>query len=123
MLTEIQLPVQRSGPLTLAEDIESFVRDATPVPSGTAHMHSTRPQACSHPLVQRLGHVPIIAEDLGVITSDVNELRKAIGAPGMVVLQFAWGSGAQNTHIPHNHYENSICYPGKFQRASKFLQE
>lgn len=63
-------------------------------------------------LEKRLGHVPIIAEDLGVITSDVNELRKAIGAPGMVVLQFAWGSGAQNTHIPHNHYENSICYPG-----------
>ena len=55
----------------------------------------------------------IIAEDLGVITTDVNDLRKAIGAPGMVVLQFAWGSGATNTHIPHNHYENSVCYPGK----------
>lgn len=54
----------------------------------------------------------IIAEDLGVITTDVNDLRKDIGAPGMVVLQFAWGSGATNTHIPHNHYENSVCYPG-----------
>jgi 4-alpha-glucanotransferase len=63
-------------------------------------------------LEQKLGHVPIIAEDLGVITSDVNDLRKAIGAPGMVVLQFAWGSGARNTHLPHNHYENSVCYPG-----------
>ena len=30
----------------------------------------------------------------------------------MVVLQFAWGSGATNTHLPHNHYENSVCYPG-----------
>ena len=65
-----------------------------------------------HCVLQQLGHVPIIAEDLGVITTDVNELRKAIGAPGMVVLQFAWGSGATNTHIPHNHYENSVCYPG-----------
>ena len=63
--------------------------------------------------LQQLGDVPIIAEDLGVITTDVNELRKAIGAPGMVVLQFAWGSGATNTHIPHNHYENSVCYPGE----------
>ena len=63
-------------------------------------------------MLQQLGYVAIIAEDLGVITTDVNELRKAIGAPGMVVLQFAWGSGATNTHIPHNHYENSVCYPG-----------
>jgi 4-alpha-glucanotransferase len=59
-----------------------------------------------------LGDVPIIAEDLGVITEDVNDLRKSIGAPGMVVLQFAWGSDARNTHLPHNHYENSVCYPG-----------
>ena len=56
--------------------------------------------------------MPIIAEDLGVITADVHELRKSIGAPGMVVLQFAWGSGSTNTHLPHNHYENSVCYPG-----------
>ena len=38
-----------------------------------------------------LGDAPIVAEDLGVITKDVVELREAIGAPGMVVLQFAWG--------------------------------
>ena len=110
MLTGVQLPVQMSGPLTLQR---TLTWDATPTPSSTAQSHCTRPPACVHLLLQRLGHVPIIAEDLGVITSDVNELRKAIGAPGMVVLQFAWGSGAQNTHIPHNHYENSVCYPGK----------
>jgi 4-alpha-glucanotransferase len=50
--------------------------------------------------------VPILAEDLGVITTDVNELRELIGAPGMVVLQFAWGSDAANCHLPHNHYPN-----------------
>ena len=61
---------------------------------------------------QALGRVPIIAEDLGVITPDVVALREAIGAPGMVVLQFAWGSDAGNCHLPHNHYENSVCYPG-----------
>lgn len=38
--------------------------------------------------------------------------REAIGAPGMVVLQFAWGGGATNTHLPHNIYQNSFVYPG-----------
>ena len=110
MLTGVQLPVPTPGPLTLAEDFDVYCN-----PNSIQHcpnaLHLT--SSISHLPVQRLGHVPIIAEDLGVITSDVNELRQAIGAPGMVVLQFAWGSGAQNTHIPHNHYENSVCYPGK----------
>jgi 4-alpha-glucanotransferase len=30
----------------------------------------------------------------------------------MVVLQFAWGGGTNNVHLPHMHYENSFCYPG-----------
>lgn len=38
--------------------------------------------------------------------------REAINAPGMVVLQFAWGGGTNNVHLPHMHYENSFCYPG-----------
>lgn len=63
-------------------------------------------------LKDKLGAVPIMAEDLGVITTDVNDLRKSIGAPGMVVLQFAWGSGPDNVHLPHNHYENCFVYPG-----------
>jgi 4-alpha-glucanotransferase len=54
----------------------------------------------------------IMAEDLGVITTDVKALRREIGAPGMVVLQFAWGGGNDNTHLPHNHYANSFVYPG-----------
>lgn len=62
--------------------------------------------------MQQLGEVPIIAEDLGVITPDVVQLRQDIGAPGMAVLQFAWGSGGANTHLPHNHYENCVVYPG-----------
>eukprot|EP00197_Chlamydomonas_leiostraca_P012772 CAMPEP_0202858882 /NCGR_PEP_ID=MMETSP1391-20130828/1227_1 /ASSEMBLY_ACC=CAM_ASM_000867 /TAXON_ID=1034604 /ORGANISM="Chlamydomonas leiostraca, Strain SAG 11-49" /LENGTH=549 /DNA_ID=CAMNT_0049537853 /DNA_START=179 /DNA_END=1828 /DNA_ORIENTATION=+ len=60
----------------------------------------------------KLGKVPILAEDLGVITSDVVELREAIGAPGMVVLQFAWGGGPSNVHLPHMHYDNCFVYPG-----------
>jgi len=61
--------------------------------------------------------VPIIAEDLGVITPDVVALRKDIGAPGMAVLQFAWGSGAANPHLPHNHYDNCVVYPGACEQS------
>eukprot|EP00877_Chromochloris_zofingiensis_P009818 jgi/Chrzof1/508/Cz01g18120.t1 len=63
-------------------------------------------------LMANLGNVPILAEDLGVITDDVVHLRQSIKAPGMVVLQFAWGGGTNNVHLPHMHYENSFCYPG-----------
>jgi len=63
-------------------------------------------------LERKMGKVPIVAEDLGVITRDVVELREGIAAPGMVVLQFAWEGGPSNTHLPHMHYENSFCYPG-----------
>ena len=55
--------------------------------------------------------LPIMAEDLGVITPDVTALRKAIDAPGMVVLQFAFGSGPENTHLMHNYEENMFVYP------------
>lgn len=56
--------------------------------------------------------MPILAEDLGVITPDVDSLREAIEAPGMLVLQFAWGGDAKNLYLPHNHYENAFVYPG-----------
>jgi 4-alpha-glucanotransferase len=59
-----------------------------------------------------LGDAKIVAEDLGVITADVVQLREEFGAPGMVVLQFAWGGDGRNPHLLHNHYENSFCYPG-----------
>ena len=60
----------------------------------------------------RLGVIPLVAEDLGVITADVVALREAIGAPGMAVLQFGWDGNPKNPHLPHNHYPNSFVYPG-----------
>ncbi|CAN6679539.1 unnamed protein product [Malus baccata var. baccata] len=59
-----------------------------------------------------VGKVNIIAEDLGVITEDVIQLRKSIGAPGMAVLQFGFGSDAANPHLPHNHEPNQVVYTG-----------
>lgn len=56
--------------------------------------------------------LPIVAEDLGVITADVVQLRQAIDAPGMAVLQFAWDGNGRNPHLPHNHAANSFVYTG-----------
>ncbi|KAL3683790.1 hypothetical protein R1sor_001812 [Riccia sorocarpa] len=59
-----------------------------------------------------LGKLEIIAEDLGVITSDVVALRKAINAPGMAILQFGFGGDSSNPHLPHNHEVDQVVYPG-----------
>ena len=53
-----------------------------------------------HGIKSAVGESTIIAEDLGVITADVTELRESINAPGMVILQFAWGSDGK-IHICH----------------------
>jgi 4-alpha-glucanotransferase len=54
----------------------------------------------------------LIAEDLGVITEDVVHLRRALGLPGMAVLQFAFDSGPDNLHLPANHERNQVVYTG-----------
>jgi 4-alpha-glucanotransferase len=54
----------------------------------------------------------IIAEDLGVLTDSVIKLRHDSGLPGMLVLQFAWGSDARNSYLPHNAVTNAVIYPG-----------
>ncbi|XP_054821243.1 4-alpha-glucanotransferase, chloroplastic/amyloplastic isoform X2 [Prosopis cineraria] len=59
-----------------------------------------------------VGKINIVAEDLGVITEDVVQLRKYIGAPGMAVLQFAFGGDADNPHLLHNHECNQVVYTG-----------
>ena len=59
-----------------------------------------------------LGELPIIAEDLGVITPDVEQLRDECGFPGMRVLQFAFGSDAKNINLPHNYHSRVVAYTG-----------
>ena len=63
-------------------------------------------------LKRSLGELPMIAEDLGVITPDVEELRDGFGFPGMRILQFAFGGDAKNHDLPHNYIENCIAYTG-----------
>ncbi len=59
-----------------------------------------------------LGPLPIVAEDLGVITPDVTALREACGFPGMRVLQFAFGGDASNAYLPHRHERATVVYTG-----------
>ena len=57
-----------------------------------------------------LGELPLVAEDLGVITPAVVRLRKRLGLPGMVVLQWAFGRERGNPHALANHEEQSVVY-------------
>jgi len=60
----------------------------------------------------KLGKLPIIAEDLGVITPDVVALRDKFHFPGMKVLQFAFAAGPDNGFLPHNYDANAVVYTG-----------
>jgi len=63
-------------------------------------------------LQNELTDLPIVAEDLGVITADVEALRDRFELPGMKILQFAFDSGPSNPYLPHNHLPNSVIYTG-----------
>lgn len=69
-------------------------------------------------LARRLLSLPIIAEDLGVITPDVRELQRDLGFPGMAVLQFGFGGDlAENPHAPFMHRVNQAVYTGTHDNA------
>lgn len=59
-----------------------------------------------------LGGLPFIAEDLGLITPQVEALRDAFGLPGMRVLQFAFGGSFDNPFLPHRYCRNAVVYTG-----------
>jgi 4-alpha-glucanotransferase len=62
---------------------------------------------------EKLGRLPIIAEDLGLITPGVVALRDGFGLPGMKILQFAFGgAAAENSFLPHNYTPNCVVYSG-----------
>lgn len=64
-------------------------------------------------LKERLGEpLPLIAEDLGIITDDVAALRDFAGLPGMRILQFAFGQEKNNAYLPHCYEKNTVVYTG-----------
>ena len=69
-------------------------------------------KAFFHALKEELGPLPIIAEDLGIITDAVTRLRHECGFPGMRVMQFAFGDTARNPYLPHNFEPCTVAYTG-----------
>ncbi len=63
-------------------------------------------------LYQAYPDLTLVAEDLGIITAEVNELREQFNLPGMKILQFAFSGDSANPYLPHNHQVNSVVYTG-----------
>ncbi len=79
-------------------------------------MHGHWVQAPGDPLFaalkQRFDPLPLVAEDLGIITPEVDALRERYGFPGMKILQFAFDGGPHNPYLPHMHQPLSVVYTG-----------
>lgn len=63
-------------------------------------------------LKDEFGDLPFMAEDLGVITPEVEELRDSFDFPGMKILQYAFSGDAKNDYLPHNYIKNCVVYTG-----------
>jgi 4-alpha-glucanotransferase len=63
-------------------------------------------------LREALGELPFIAEDLGLITREVDELREQFGMPGMRILQFGFGDRGSHNYLPHRYVPNTVVYTG-----------
>lgn len=63
-------------------------------------------------LKRRLGELPLIAEDLGSLTPEVETLRAECGFPGMRILQYGFGGDARNRDLPHNYPNDCVAYTG-----------
>jgi len=63
-------------------------------------------------LSEKFKNLPLVAEDLGIITPEVTALREQYGFPGMLVLQFAFEGGPDNPYLPHQHIPNAVVYTG-----------
>ncbi len=63
-------------------------------------------------LYKALPHLELVAEDLGIITPEVDAMRRAHGLPGMKILQFAFSGGSSNPYLPFHHTRDSVVYTG-----------
>ncbi len=69
-------------------------------------------EALLNAIMQRFPNMQLIAEDLGIITAEVNALREQFNLPSMKILQFAFGGADDNPYLPHNIEANSVAYTG-----------
>jgi 4-alpha-glucanotransferase len=88
---------------------------AVPASAPTAREGEWRPAPGAELLAalrDALGPLPLVAEDLGVITPDVVALRRSFGLPGMRVLQFAFDGTPDNPHLPRHYTPDTVAYTG-----------
>lgn len=71
-------------------------------------------------LRQELGTLPVLAEDLGTVTPEVEALRDQFEFPGMKILQFAFGGDAKNPYLPFNFKRNFVVYTGTHDNDTTF---
>ncbi|MFO7542814.1 MAG: 4-alpha-glucanotransferase [Thiobacillus sp.] len=76
------------------------------------HWEAAPGEALLQAIADEMGALPLVAEDLGVITPDVTALRHRFGLPGMSVLQFAFDHHADNPHKPENVHFDTVFYTG-----------
>ncbi len=69
-------------------------------------------------LKKKMGNVKVIAEDLGTITPEKEQLLIDSGFPGMKVLQFAFSKGQDSVYLPHHHIQNSVVYTGTHDNST-----
>jgi len=63
-------------------------------------------------LEAKIGPLPLVAEDLGLITAEVDALRQDLGLPGMKVIQFGFSDRGAHIHLPHRYTADTIAYTG-----------
>ena len=73
---------------------------------------STPGEHLLHRMREAFPDMPLVAEDLGVITDDVLELKNGFGLPGMRVVQFGFDGLPDNVHVPHRHVRECVAYTG-----------
>lgn len=71
-------------------------------------------------LVEELGEINLIAEDLGYITPEVEELLQFTGYPGMKIMLHAFNGYEESEHMPHNHIRNTVAYVGTHDNETAF---
>jgi len=90
----------------------SWVIDAACETAIDGHWHQMPGDELLGRICEDAGHLPIVAEDLGIITPEVTALRKKHKLPGMSVLQFGFDEHADNPHKPQNIKRDTVVYTG-----------
>lgn len=93
--------------------LEAFWSIPAKAPDATAgHWVASPGRALLERLTNALGRLPLVAEDLGIITPEVDRLRNEFQLPGMRVLQFAFSGDPHNPHLPAQYTANTVAYTG-----------